>query len=196
MNDQGLSTGQFDAPGSTGFGPKQGNESKGGVGPQLRRLATAGMGLLKEGTTTIIAISVAAVSLWMLSEAFSETTLSAEKKEVMTHGLSLLGVVMGYYFGRSPAERRAESAEDAAAKERSQSEKSATVASAAVESQRIAEGKLVDAKVTLAHATEMLEPQSAGPPAALGAKASGVASQPANPADSAFRMLDQLQRRL
>ncbi len=119
------------------------------------------------------------------------------------HGLSLLGVVMGYYFGRSPVERRAESAEKAVDKERSQAEKHAMVASAAMESQRISEGKLLDTKMTLEHAKAALTTGTSGSTGSTGSLSSSSsearrseADAPADSATCAYQLLDQLQRRL
>jgi hypothetical protein len=66
---------------------------------------------LREWTTTILAVAVVAVTLGMLLVTFLEATDFASRKDVMLYGLPILGSILGYYFGRVPAERRAEAAE-------------------------------------------------------------------------------------
>jgi hypothetical protein len=66
---------------------------------------------LREWTTTILACAVVAVTLGMLLATFLEATDFASRKDVMLYGLPILGSILGYYFGRVPAERRAEAAE-------------------------------------------------------------------------------------
>jgi hypothetical protein len=80
------------------------------------------MGPLKEIVSSILSISIAAVTLWMLLDVFSaadHTPFVAEqftrKKDILSIALGLFGAVAGYYFGRVPAEKQADAARGEAA---------------------------------------------------------------------------------
>jgi uncharacterized protein (UPF0333 family) len=100
-----------------------------------------GTSTLREWTTTLIAVTIVIVTLYLLITAFSsggETlVLDADtvendalyqaqldqqqnsrdqRKSILLVAVGILGTVMGYYFGRSPAEKRAERAERTAEK--------------------------------------------------------------------------------
>src|SRR5437868_277513 len=77
----------------------------------------------RELVTFAIAAVILILAAWMLVSTFNtagSSTLPAGKeaydrqKDIMLYGLSLLGTVMGYYFGRAPAELRAKQAEKVA----------------------------------------------------------------------------------
>ncbi len=152
-----------DAPGSEGNSglsnpPAAGNRtSEGAIGATLREWTTTAIAALVVGS--------ALIALWRLYGSGDEG-----QEEAVAHFLSLLGVVMGYYFGRTPAELRANQAENKANEERADREKHQTAASFAEERARVAEGKVVDARVTVAAAAETLgrdaQPVTEGAPAA------------------------------
>jgi hypothetical protein len=68
---------------------------------------------LKEATTALIALMIVGVTLFAFWRSVTGVANDSQK-DMLGLGLSLLGTVMGYYFGRMPSERRAESAEAAA----------------------------------------------------------------------------------
>jgi|GEM_PF-5378363 len=78
--------------------------------------------VLREVTTTVVALIVVGVTMYLLYLAFCKAG-AENKTEVMLHGLPILGAVIGYYFGRVPAERRAEASENAAAEAQKNAEK-------------------------------------------------------------------------
>jgi type VI protein secretion system component VasK len=76
-------------------------------------------GPLRETVTSVIALSVVGVGLWMLVETFlaggglsggADGTGFNNRKEILAIAIGLLGTVLGYYFGRVPAERQADAA--------------------------------------------------------------------------------------
>lgn len=71
---------------------------------------------LRERTTAVLAFLVAIVTLGLLVATFwaSSTRAFDDKKNVLLVGLPLLGTVLGYYFGRVPAEKRADQAQQSA----------------------------------------------------------------------------------
>jgi hypothetical protein len=76
----------------------------------------------KEIITSILSISIATVSLWMLLDVYfaaDHTPFVAEgfgrKKDILAIALGLLGTVTGYYLGRVPAEKQADAARSEAA---------------------------------------------------------------------------------
>lgn len=71
---------------------------------------------IRELTSTLIALLVVSVTLLALWRSFDSAAQTEAQKALLSTGLSLLGTVMGYYFGRVPSERRAESAEATAQK--------------------------------------------------------------------------------
>jgi hypothetical protein len=74
---------------------------------------------LKEGVTSFLALSIACISLYMLVSTFHhaadpDAKSFAAYKDILLYGLSLFGTVLGYYFGRVPAELHAQQATAAA----------------------------------------------------------------------------------
>ena len=87
--------------------------------------STASVGALpwlKEAVTSVLALAIAAVTLLLLVLTFEGAKKSGtaavaaftRQKDVLQFVLPILGTVLGYYFGRVPAERRAEAAEQSA----------------------------------------------------------------------------------
>ena len=82
---------------------------------------------LREGMTTFLAIVLLAVTMYMLADTYLVARASlagrtdadarlaleayARQKDVLTIAVGFLGAVIGYYFGRVPAEKRADTAE-------------------------------------------------------------------------------------
>jgi hypothetical protein len=77
---------------------------------------------VKELMTSLLALSIAGVTLGLLVAAFASAGATGSsavdafnrKKDVLLLALPVLGTILGYYFGRVPAERRAEQAEQTA----------------------------------------------------------------------------------
>jgi hypothetical protein len=68
---------------------------------------------MKELITAALAVAIAYVALSMLKTTFNSVANSdvfSREKDVLLYSLSLLGTVVGYYFGRVPAELHAQSA--------------------------------------------------------------------------------------
>jgi hypothetical protein len=137
---------------------------KGGVGfpPEPK---TTGLAWLREVTTTVIAGVVVLVALTMLWRTFSAAPDFAQKKDVMLYGLTILGTVVGYYFGRVPAERRAETSERKATEAQDTAGKATTAAAEAQrEAQQAAQAKdqavtkLAQAKAGVERAKAALAP--------------------------------------
>jgi hypothetical protein len=87
--------------------------------------------VLHETFTVFLAATILCLTVWMMAKTFAsgaETFAGDDKlgilrkdayerqKDLMLYGLSLLGTVTGYYLGRVPAERRADSAQRVADK--------------------------------------------------------------------------------
>lgn len=145
---------------------------------------------VKESVAAALAVAIAVVSLWMLagtyrtasemvqvtSEDVQNTQLyevreklrlerKSSQKDILLIAIGLFGSVIGYYFGRVPAERRADGAESAA-------NEAQTTATEAVESARAAQAQardeqqlrvaadrsLRDTRKTLAAALPKLQP--------------------------------------
>jgi hypothetical protein len=69
----------------------------------------------KEIITAAIALAIVASLITMLWLCFVQTrTITDDEKYILGIILSLAGTVTGYYFGRVPAEKRADTAERAA----------------------------------------------------------------------------------
>ena len=68
------------------------------------------MQLLKEGVAAILAILLVVFTVIIASRAFAmagDEQRMADAQEVLTVLVGLSGVVLGYYFGRAPADARA-----------------------------------------------------------------------------------------
>jgi hypothetical protein len=83
--------------------------------------------IVRETVTALLALAIAFVALWLLYDVHGVLKTGKpdnydQHKEVLLLALGLLGTVIGYYFGRVPAERHADTARDAAkaAQEREQ----------------------------------------------------------------------------
>ena len=81
---------------------------------------TEGCGqILREGVTAVIALAIVFVVLWLLFDTHYSARMPDaaafhhRQKEILALALGLLGTVMGYYFGRVPAERHADAARSA-----------------------------------------------------------------------------------
>jgi hypothetical protein len=67
---------------------------------------------LKELVAALIAASIIAFTIYWLFEIFNSPNNATEnQKYVLGIAVALAGTVTGYYFGRVPAEKRAETAE-------------------------------------------------------------------------------------
>jgi len=91
---------------------------------------TGVMQAMRETITALIGLTVLTITVWMLVDTFQtgrqpfspkdkdEQSARIEgynrQKDVMLYALTLFGTVMGYYFGRVPAELRAQNAQQAA----------------------------------------------------------------------------------
>ncbi|MEM8933201.1 MAG: hypothetical protein AAGE94_18580 [Acidobacteriota bacterium] len=141
---------------------------------------------IKELTASVIAIVVAAVGLTMLWWLFRETTDPDQKEQLVNAGLTLVGTVMGYYFGRVPAERRAERAEKAV--DEAQEGWGQAQAESALTRQAAADAgrKLDDVRATLAQTERSFESVDA---------MKGIADQAGGSAE-AFVELRALRRRI
>jgi hypothetical protein len=120
---------------------------------------------LKESVTSIIAIAVTIVTLVFFNQLFNSP--SPEKRQILEMLTPIFGVVLGYYFGRVPAEARAKSAENAREAADSRADKAGRDAAAADEKARGAEAKaheadkkVMDAKATVRAVASKLSPQS------------------------------------
>jgi hypothetical protein len=74
--------------------------------------------VLRELVTTVISLLIVGLALFLLWDVYcgAKTTANTldRQKEILSLALGLLGTVTGYYFGRVPAERHADTARDAA----------------------------------------------------------------------------------
>jgi hypothetical protein len=96
------------------------------------------MSVWKEIVTSVLALGIAAVSLIMLWMTFksADSTAFAAYKDILLYGLSLFGTVLGYYFGRVPAELHAQQATAQADKAQAQVTQAQSVAANAQASQQ------------------------------------------------------------
>jgi hypothetical protein len=121
---------------------------------------------VKEIVTVLIALAVVVVSGWLLIGHFEAITqlqvtddvvknsalyaatqqahqqYLSDQKDVLNVAIGVLGVVLGYFFGRTPAESRAKQAEDTA-------KSNADAAAGAVADAKSAALKLDDVRATL-----------------------------------------------
>lgn len=69
---------------------------------------------IREGFTALLALAICGATLTMLvltfSDARGDATHLAQEKDILLYALSLFGAVIGYYFGRVPAELHASEA--------------------------------------------------------------------------------------
>ena len=131
---------------------------------RVARMSTDPFGpLTRELATVLITVTIVALAAWMLVVSFatagkqtSPQTVEAftRQKDILLYCLSLLGTVMGYYFGRAPAELRANHAEELANTSQTQltnaQDKLTTTTTAALEARRETDRIKADVKATLA----------------------------------------------
>ncbi len=172
---------------------------------------------IREIVATLMAVTILALATWMLSLTYltagkvkEDLAASPEimqlheraytrQKDIMIYVFGLLGTVLGYYFGRVPAERRAERAENAAEQAQDNTSAAVRVADRAKEEARIksqgkdvVDKKLLDVKETLKRIQEGVEPGRSGGRLALGAEATDDAPS----ADRTYMEIDALLQRL
>jgi hypothetical protein len=115
---------------STDLAPTNGTTPPGAPQPTWQAV-------LHESFSIILATTVLVLTVWMIARTFSngsetfspqDNALKKEayerQKDIMLYGLSLLGTVTGYYLGRVPAERRADSAQQTADKAQKRADES------------------------------------------------------------------------
>ncbi len=130
---------------------------------------TAGLREIMTSAIAVVILAVTTVMLWKVFQAGGVKAVDPEafnrQKDIMHYGLTLLGTVLGYYFGRVPAERRAEQAEAVAHQANAAVGEAAGAASEAQRQSRehqqqrqAAEAKVEDAKTTVARVRERLTP--------------------------------------
>jgi hypothetical protein len=205
------SRGRASTAGAAGAGGGTGEDPAGGaagaeeVGPPPPALElppepkTAALAWLREITSTVLAVAIVMISLTLLSRTFAVAGDFQSKKDVMLYGLTILGTVVGYYFGRVPAERRAEASEETAKKaHNAASDATAAAAQAQQRATRIAQDKEEVAKKLVAAKSGVEKVKAALAPAA-GAQRKGFVdglSEPGAPAAEAFLELEVLSRLL
>jgi hypothetical protein len=73
--------------------------------------------ILRECVQALISVPIVFLALYLLWDAYfavkSGPKAYADFKDVLAPALGLVGTVIGYYFGRVPAERHADTARDA-----------------------------------------------------------------------------------
>ena len=116
---------------------------------------------LKEIVTTLIALWVTCTTLLMFNDLFDSP--SDEKADVLAKLTPVFGAIIGYYFGRVPAERQAQKSEDAREAAEAQANHSNQVAAAEKEKARSAAARTNEmaarmgrAKVTVEEALDQL----------------------------------------
>jgi|SRR6516225_6235421 hypothetical protein len=78
--------------------------------------------IIREGVTAVLSLGIALIALAMLVDTYltakapKGSTEFATQKDILLLALGFLGTVTGYYLGRVPAERHADTARSAAAK--------------------------------------------------------------------------------
>jgi hypothetical protein len=88
----------------------------------------------KEATSSAIALAIVTISLALLWRTFSVAAPTEGQQHIVLTLVSLLGTVTGYYFGRVPAELRAQSAETAGKEAEARAQQSRAIARDTVES--------------------------------------------------------------
>jgi hypothetical protein len=103
---------------------------------------------LREWTTTVLALAIVAVTLWVALKAgglVGDSTKIAGMKELLGLLLGPAGVVLGYYFGRVPAEAHAAVATQQAQTANAESDRVRTVAKQAADDLEALEAQRVQA---------------------------------------------------
>jgi hypothetical protein len=133
--------------GGSGSGDTSSRTNKGSGGKSGGSSSADGLTWLKESMTSLLAAAIVVVALALLWRTFtagggsgkSAPSIFARDKDVLQYILPILGTVIGYYFGRVPAERRAEKAEQTATGAQKQAESSTESAARANVAQATAE---------------------------------------------------------
>lgn len=164
---------------------------------------TTGLAWLREVTTTAIAAFVVLTTVLMLWGTFAVAPGFAQKKDVMLYGLTILGTVIGYYFGRVPAERRAEASEQKATEAQATASTATTAAAQAQqEAHQTAQvkdeavKKLAQAKAGVEKAKAALAPAAAAQRKTLGGEPPAAGAAAADRSLEAFLELEVLSRQL
>jgi hypothetical protein len=126
---------------------------------------------MKDLVTCILAFGIAGVTLYMVVATFVGASGSADtfknEKDVLLYGLSLLGAIIGYYFGRVPAELHAQQATAQANKAQDQLQQTQTqvvqTAQSAAKAVADKQQQAQDFKATLIAVKQNLQ-QAASPP--------------------------------
>lgn len=198
-----------ETPGKTVATPPEAEPAKRQVG-QVKTQVGPWQAGFKEILTGSIGVAIAGVTLWMLISTYvaSSQVVTVEEsalqnrevyeqneklrmerksgqKDILLIAVGLLGSVMGYYFGRVPAEHRAAAAEAAATGAQTTAADAVSEAAAArsqAESEKgrtaEAEKKVEDAKRTASSILNKLQPTMEQQRKTLSA---GVSAQPASP---------------
>lgn len=148
---------------------------------------------LREITTTVIAAVILGVTVLMMWRTFKAAGNSfQDMKDVMLYALPILGTVMGYYFGRVPAERRAEASEQRAG----DAQNTAQAATAqAVQTQNQTDQKLQKVKVAVERAKAKAEVTDAAGQSIGGVlSASGGASPGSSGSSGMVAELDSISK--
>lgn len=165
---------------------------------------------LREIMASGIAVVIVALTVWMLFKVFvlggkadADPEAYARQKDIMLYGLTLLGTILGYYFGRVPAERRAEQAEEVAGNAQTAA---AQAGEAAGEAQRqareeaakkeAAEAKVADARSTVERIRNELPAAPRKPAGTRGGGGRGAPAEAPDSAAGARSELEALLRRL
>ena len=136
----------------------------------------------------VLAAAIVAVALTLLTLTFDAAVDFAQKKDVMLYGLTLVGTVIGFYFGRVPAERRAEASEETAKQAQSAANEANVDAAKAND-------KLREVRVGVERVKGLLTPASGSQRKTLGSEASSPGGQP-EAVSQALLELESLARRL
>jgi hypothetical protein len=145
------------------------------------------LNIFKEGITSLLGLAILGFALYMLISVFNAagrvSTGEAEakamqdafgrQKDILLYALSLLGTVLGYYFGRVPAELHAQQAQNRANKAQGESEQARTEASQANAEKKV---QADDFKRTLSIVRDALDQPDSPPTLSLRAprKETGV----------------------
>ena len=165
---------------------------------------TVGLREIMASAIEALVVTLSCLMLWRVfvlgGEANADVDAYSRQKDVMLYGLTLLGTVLGYYFGRVPAERRAEHAEAAAGDAHAAAASAASIADEAQRQAReeaakkeAAQSKVADAREAVTRIRGQLGSAREGGP--LGTRR-GPESAPAAGAPPVHAELDALLRRL
>lgn len=131
------------------------------------------MAATREITTTVIALTILGISVYMMLSTFSAASDFSQMKDVLLYALPILGTVMGYYFGRVPAERRAEASDQRAGAAQITAQ---NATAQATEVQNRTDQKLHEVKVAVERAKAKIEEAEADTPPQANRGRGGVLS--------------------